>query len=390
MGRTKDMHLRQERDRGQGWDRSLFPGNPNALTVEELRDELAKRGLATEGNQRSLRNRFVRALCVAVPVGPPRPAKAPFPDPSGRTLYFEAPDTDAAAACLEVGDGGRTLRYHDADTLTWSTVNAVFPVPPDTRLRWCIYAEQMYNFVVGVAREDVHEERMLGGDDRGWGFFVTLASAHFNDPSGVGRPYGAVGRSGCKVAVIMDTGAGTLSFELDGRPLGVAFDGIFGTVYPCICISGPNVLHVGHEKVLPPPVLKAAPPNPSGVLTITLAAECALAPGDRREGVRFRANAPVAVDTVLTPLAFGLTFDPRSVTIPAQATESAPLALSALPIPITVRVRAAAGGAAAANVVCEGASIRPVVADPPPVAPEAPPDAAETVDAPAAKRPKTD
>lgn len=46
MGRTKDMHLRQERDRGQGWDRSLFPGNPNALTVEELRDELAKRGLA--------------------------------------------------------------------------------------------------------------------------------------------------------------------------------------------------------------------------------------------------------------------------------------------------------------------------------------------------------
>lgn len=34
----------------------------------------------------------------------------------------------------------------------------------------------MYNLVVGVAREDVHEERMLGGDDRGWGFFVTLAS----------------------------------------------------------------------------------------------------------------------------------------------------------------------------------------------------------------------
>ena len=77
MGRTKDRHLRQERDRGQGWDRSLFDGDPNALTLMQLQAELAKRGLSTQGNYRGLRNRFVRALCVGVKVGKVWPAACP-------------------------------------------------------------------------------------------------------------------------------------------------------------------------------------------------------------------------------------------------------------------------------------------------------------------------
>ena len=38
-------------------------------------------------------------------------------------------DTDAAVACLDAEKRGRLLRYHDADTPTWTTLLAVFPVP---------------------------------------------------------------------------------------------------------------------------------------------------------------------------------------------------------------------------------------------------------------------
>lgn len=46
----------------------------------------------------------------------------------------------------------------------------------DTRLSWSFHAEKLYNLVVGVAREDAEATRMLGSDDRGWGYFVTLGS----------------------------------------------------------------------------------------------------------------------------------------------------------------------------------------------------------------------
>ena len=109
MTRTKDKHLRQERDRGQGWDTSLFSRDPNSLTLDELKQELRKRGLSTEGRPRHLRSRFVRALCVGL--RPLKKARTESVDESGRTVFFDIPDTAEAEACLTLEDKGKTLRH---------------------------------------------------------------------------------------------------------------------------------------------------------------------------------------------------------------------------------------------------------------------------------------
>eukprot|EP00668_Euglena_longa_P034103 GGOE01043841.1.p1 GENE.GGOE01043841.1~~GGOE01043841.1.p1 ORF type:complete len:411 (-),score=119.47 GGOE01043841.1:54-1286(-) len=365
MGRTKDLHLRQQRDRGQGWDKSLFDGNPNELTTSQLQEQLAKRGLATEGNFRALRNRFIRALCVGVPVGRPKPSKPAFEDPSGKTLYFECPDADSAHGCLDIEKRGRLLRYHDADIPTWTTLLAVFPVPVDTRLCWSFHTEKLYNLVVGVAREDAEVTRMLGSDDRGWGYFVTLGSKHFNDDTGIGLPYGVVGKTGCCVTVTMDTKAGSLEFAMDGKPLGEAFNGIFGPVYPAVSLCGLNVVHVGNERVLPAVAL----PEDGGPLTaIALASECRVQRGGQVEGLRFDTNVAVQGGTLmLTPLAFGVTFQPAAITVMAGETRSEAVIVSASPtakvgpIPVNVLLKRGPGvtNGGPGCLVCDGLSIEP-------------------------------
>eukprot|EP00667_Euglena_gracilis_P009973 EG_transcript_10145 len=363
MGRTKDLHLRQQRDRGQGWDKSLFDGNPNQLTTAQLQEELAKRGLATEGNFRALRNRFIRALCVGVPVGRPKPAKPAFEDVSGKTLYFECPDSAAANACLDIERRGRLLRYHDADTPTWTTLVAVFPVPPDTRLSWSFHAEKLYNLVVGVAREDAEATRMLGSDDRGWGYFVTLGSKHFNDSTGVGLPYGVVGKTGCRVTVTMDTKVGSLEFAVDGKPLGEAFHDIYGTVYPALSLCGLNVIHVGNERVLPlVPLSEGGAP----LAALALVPQCGVRRGGRAEGLRFEAATAVRGGSVtLTPLAFGVTFQPATVAISdgQQLSEAVTVMASPAakvgPIPVNVLLKRGPGvtNGGPACIVCGGLTV---------------------------------
>ena len=86
----------------------------------------------------------------------------------------------------------RPVRYNDADRPRWTTLTAVFPVPPETRLSWSFHIEALYNVAVGVARETVDDNALLGADEDGWGYFVTLGSKHHADASGVGEPYGKV------------------------------------------------------------------------------------------------------------------------------------------------------------------------------------------------------
>uniref|UniRef100_A0A7S1NN34 B30.2/SPRY domain-containing protein n=1 Tax=Eutreptiella gymnastica TaxID=73025 RepID=A0A7S1NN34_9EUGL len=342
MGRTKDRHLRQDRDRGQGWDKKYFDGNPNDLTMPQLQEELAKRGLTTGGPLRSLRNRFIRALCVGITPGKTREEKPQFEDTTGKTIYFEMPDTDVAYACLEIEEKsrGRIFHYNDADRPRWTTINAVFPVPPDTRLAWSFVFEKMYNVVVGVAREDVNEDGVLGSDTTGWGYFINLASKHFNDPSGVGESYGKVGKAGDKVTVIMDTHVGSLEFMLNGKSLGEAFHGIYGSVYPSISVCGINTVHVGQEKVLESVAL---PATSSSLTGISLTEDCQVGAGQAKEGVQFRCNCPIeGGELTLRPMAFGVSFSPKSITVSPGDSVSMPMTVTASvqakagPIPVTV------------------------------------------------------
>eukprot|EP00906_Rhabdomonas_costata_P002488 RCo003936 len=324
MTRTKDKHLRQERDRGQGWDTSLFPRDPNSLTVDELKQELRKRGLSTEGRPRHLRSRFVRALCVGL--RPVKKARIEVSDESGRTVVFVTPDTPEAEACLVIEEKGKTLRYHDADRPTWTTVRAAFPVPPDVVLEWSVLLEQMTSVVVGVCRADAPVHAMLGCNDLGWGYFTVLASKHFNDSKGNGEPYGKVCRAGDRVTVVMDTQRGRLSFRYNGTPLGEAFHDIYGTVYPAVCLCGVNLVHCGKECVRdqPEPELASSSTAASPAMEVHLkSSKTELAAGAPMEGAVLElSTAATGGSLQLTPMALGLSFTPPFVCVAAGETVS--------------------------------------------------------------------
>lgn len=115
---------------------------------------------------------------------------------------------------------------------SWSTILGTQPFTSGLT-SWEIRITQSstaYIFV-GVAASQADLHTFLGGCQHGWGFIGEQALYHNREKVKVyGEPFGA----GDVVGVVLDLNVGVVSFTRNGRSLGVAFDGIYGELYPAV------------------------------------------------------------------------------------------------------------------------------------------------------------
>ena len=115
---------------------------------------------------------------------------------------------------------------------TWSTVLGNRPYVSG-HIYWEIKVLQSstaYLFV-GVARSEVDLYTFLGGCPNGWGFIGEQALYHNRENV---KGYGETFSPGDIIGISLDFYVGTLSFSKNGKNLGLAFDKIFGELYPAV------------------------------------------------------------------------------------------------------------------------------------------------------------
>lgn len=84
---------------------------------------------------------------------------------------------------------------------------------------------------VGVATAMADLNTFLGGCSNGWGFIGEQALYHNRDKV---KGYGDSFSAGDIIGVVLDLKHGTMSFTKNGKMLGVAFDKMFGELYPAV------------------------------------------------------------------------------------------------------------------------------------------------------------
>lgn len=129
-----------------------------------------------------------------------------------------------------LGEDQLTASYTSDDT--WSTVLGSRAFSSGVN-HWEIRVNQSstaYVFV-GVATSAADLGSFLGGCEHGWGFIGEQALYHNREKVKV---YGEPFSSGDVVGITLDLDAGTLSFSKNSKNLGVAFDKIFGELYPAV------------------------------------------------------------------------------------------------------------------------------------------------------------
>uniref|UniRef100_A0A7S2RG93 HECT E3 ubiquitin ligase n=1 Tax=Mucochytrium quahogii TaxID=96639 RepID=A0A7S2RG93_9STRA len=89
-------------------------------------------------------------------------------------------------------------------------------------------SESPYMFV-GVATRKACLTTFLGGDEHGWGYIGDRALYHKRNRVNV---YGERFGQGDIIGVVLDMDQGTLSFNKNGKDLGVAIEGLSGRLYP--------------------------------------------------------------------------------------------------------------------------------------------------------------
>ena len=115
---------------------------------------------------------------------------------------------------------------------TWSTVLGSHSYVTG-QVNWEIKVTQSstaYLFV-GVARSEVDLHTFLGGCPNGWGFIGEQALYHNRENV---KGYGETFSPGDIIGVCLDFYLGTLSFSKNGKNLGLAFDKIYGELYPAV------------------------------------------------------------------------------------------------------------------------------------------------------------
>jgi hypothetical protein len=97
---------------------------------------------------------------------------------------------------------------------------------------------------VGVATSVADLNTFLGGCNYGWGFIGEQALYHNREKVKI---YGESFSSGDVIGVTLDLNVGTLSFSKNRKNMGVAFDKIFGELFPAV-----SFYNVGQEiEILP-------------------------------------------------------------------------------------------------------------------------------------------
>ena len=84
---------------------------------------------------------------------------------------------------------------------------------------------------VGVASSAADLNTFLGGCQNGWGFIGEQALYHNREKT---KMYGEAFVSGDTVGVIVDQNAGTITFTKNGKSLGLAFENVYGELYPAV------------------------------------------------------------------------------------------------------------------------------------------------------------
>ena len=171
-----------------------------------------------------------------------------------------------------VSQDGRTASYTGDDN--WSTVLGNYPFTNGINSWEIKIASSSTAYIfVGVATSTADLNTFLGGCSEGWGFIGEQALYHGREKVKIyGEPFSA----GDVVGIILDFISGTLSFTRNGKPLGIAFDKIYGELYPAVAFY-----NVGQEveivtdsaRTLCPPVPLPCSPSILNLDNISLVHE---------------------------------------------------------------------------------------------------------------------
>jgi hypothetical protein len=126
------------------------------------------------------------------------------------------------------------LTLKNVSNKKWSTARANVRLSSGVH-RWDVHIDRCVskNIFLGVATREARLDNYVGCDSFGWGFLANQAVWHGKAKL---RNYGELYRTGDTVSVVLDLEAGTLSYCLNGVPLGVAVEGLVGPLYPAFSL----------------------------------------------------------------------------------------------------------------------------------------------------------
>lgn len=159
-----------------------------------------------------------------------------------------------------LGCDGQTASYAGDDS--WSTVLGTHSFTTGIvawNIRIC-QSSTAYIFV-GAATSTADLHTFLGGCSQSWGFIGEQALYHNREKVKV---YGDCFCAGDIVGVVLDLDAGTLSFAINGKLQGVAFEGVFGEFYPAVAFYS-----VGQEVEIMSEGYQATAANETGLIGCT-------------------------------------------------------------------------------------------------------------------------
>ena len=89
------------------------------------------------------------------------------------------------------------------------------------------------NIFVGIMTSNGSTDNYVGSDRDGWGYLANKAIWH---NKGKMCTYGELFREGDRIGVTLDMDCGTVSFNRNGKDLGIGVEGISGEVYPAFSL----------------------------------------------------------------------------------------------------------------------------------------------------------
>lgn len=130
--------------------------------------------------------------------------------------------------------GQNALTVRNKTNKKWSTVRATMRLMSGVH-KWGVHIDRCIskNIFVGVVTEDARSDNYVGCDRFGWAFLANRAVWHNKAKI---RSYGELFVTGDMIVVTLNMDLGTLSFNLNGKDLGVAVEGMSGPLYPAFSL----------------------------------------------------------------------------------------------------------------------------------------------------------